>query len=304
MSVQEIVSGSALRMCTSILLCREEFGHKESEVSYSFLENLLGDVQTTGACKKLLEFDFHFERYNLASDVLQPCQENVVVPRVIQEWKLNRETEDYCSLLLKKIAGRIRGNCLNRRVFSAVTALLNSREFVEHLDAETEGCVAIGSSRILDIARDFHGPCFTDSFDKRTYYLPAAAQAARKKSRLLKIIERELSREDFDLKGQGWRKKYCIENKTAYGSLLGKNAGAILTFTVGVGGTTSLPCGQCYSQGHKSRIQFNSALLFALSGRTQQVSKQSRHKYRQNLENARRRRTRTRYNTAEKYSIE
>lgn len=54
---------------------------------------------------------------------------------------------------------------------------------------------------------------WTDAFDKRTFYLPGKEQAARKQSRVLKVIQRELTRDNFDLKLITWRKKYGIQNK-------------------------------------------------------------------------------------------
>ena len=89
--------------------------------------------------------------------------------------------------------------------------------------------------RILSVARDYKGPCFTDSFDKRTFFLSAKKQAKRKIDRLCKVIETEMKR-DVDLKKPEWRKLYCIRNKQKYGSLLGKNVGAILTFCSASGG--------------------------------------------------------------------
>ena len=84
MSVKEEVDGSAFRMCTGILLCREEFGRKDGELSYNFLEDLLRTTGLSNTCRNLLEFDFQFKKYNLDKDKLLPRSEKVHVPTLLQ----------------------------------------------------------------------------------------------------------------------------------------------------------------------------------------------------------------------------
>jgi hypothetical protein len=226
-------------MCTAVLLCREEFGgnvvNKDVDLSYAFVDNLLASKNVSTACKDFLRFDFSFDKYDLGRDATEPKTVRVDVMELLKTWKLNYETEDYSSVLMRKVCARMKPTSLNKRIFSAVVALMNSREFLEHLDKKTTDFAAMSSSRILYIARDFQGACFTNSFDLRTFHLSPAQQATRKVSRMSKILELELGR-DINLKGKSWRKKHCIENRKKYGSLLGKNAGAILTMVVGSGG--------------------------------------------------------------------
>ena len=117
MSVKEEVDGSAFRMCTGILLCREEFGRKDGELSYNFLADLLRTTGLSNTCRNLLEFDFQFKKYNLEKDELAPRSEKVHVLTLLQTYKLNHETEDYCSLLLKQISGSLKRNALTLRFF-------------------------------------------------------------------------------------------------------------------------------------------------------------------------------------------
>ena len=89
------------------------------------------------------------------------------------------------------------------------------------------------SGKLLQLAARFPGECFTRAFDRSTFHLPPEAKRKRRLSRVMKVIDLELSR-DVNLK-KPWRRGVCIRNKKTYGGLLGKNAAAMLTVVVGPG---------------------------------------------------------------------
>ena len=57
MSVREEHDGSAFRMCSVILACREVFGKKGTDKDYDFLQNLLDEPGHSDKCKGLLDFE-------------------------------------------------------------------------------------------------------------------------------------------------------------------------------------------------------------------------------------------------------
>ena len=109
-------------MCTAVLLCREEFGgnvvNKDVDLSYAFVDNLLASKNVSTACKDFLRFDFSFDKYDLGRDATEPKTVRVDVMELIKTWKLNYETEDYSSVLMRKVCARMKPTSLNKRIFS------------------------------------------------------------------------------------------------------------------------------------------------------------------------------------------
>ena len=265
MSCQEIEADAAFRMCTGILLCREEFGSKDSGLGYNFLHRLVAQGNLTNACKKFFKFTFAYSKYDLRADDWKPNEKSVDVINILTEYKLNHEEQDYTSLLLKQVSSRCKGESVTRRVFAAVTGNINSRSFAEYLDLETSGMSAVRATKILRLAQAYTGPYFTDAFDKRSFYLPTGQQEARKRSRLLKVVRLELSRE-VPLKQSGWRRRFCIQNKSTCGALIGKNIGASLTMNVGTGGYSRNDGGVIPGPGARSGYAFICGGVLGMQG--------------------------------------
>ena len=191
-------------------------------------------AHVTGFFKRV----FAFQHFTTARTEWKDKVAEVDVLEILEHRKLNHEERDYVTTILRRVSERVRRNSYDQRVLAGIAASLNARAFAEHLDRETEGCKMVRAGRLLKIALLYKGKCFTDSFDCRTYYKSEAEQEEVKHVRLLRVSRLENDR-DVSLRGAGvvWRMKTCIENRLAYGSLLGKNAVAYLTMFVKPDGT-------------------------------------------------------------------
>lgn len=234
MSVEELEEGSALALCTDILVLREECGSKESEWDYERLRALRDNADVTPALKSLLLRDFRFQQYSIDKDEWEPHSAHVDVLKILEERKLNHEELDYSSRKLVLVSQRMDRHSVHQRILCSLVANWNSREFIEYLEMNTRGHKKMRSGRLLQLAGSFKGECFTSAFDRRTFFLPPEAKRRRRLSRAMKVINLELSR-DVHLK-RPWRRSVCLRNKKTYGGLLGKNAVAMLTIVCGTGG--------------------------------------------------------------------
>lgn len=217
------LADEALRVCTVVLLLREEFS---GEGEYDWVA---GVSKKSPEVSSLLSGPFSFEKYSSSTWCWQPKSRTFDAVQIVRDRKLNHEEQDRTTLLYSRISTRMRRNSKDLRVFCAVVCLLNSKEFAGYLDEATQGKKHLRGSTILRLAREFDGIPFTDSFDVRSRRLPPELMAKRKTSRLNKVMRLETKREVNLRKESFPRQMVCIQNRCEYGGLLGKNAVALLT---------------------------------------------------------------------------
>ena len=122
-------------MCTGVLLCREGGYDRE----YEPLQALASNPEATEELRSFFLHKFEYEQYRTQTDTWQKKEAVVDKLQILRERKLNHEEKDGVTLILKQVASRMRWNNFDRRVLAGVAAVLNAREFAQHLEAQTRG---------------------------------------------------------------------------------------------------------------------------------------------------------------------
>ena len=122
MSVEELEKGSALALCTDILVFREVCGSKESEWTYARLRALLDNADGTPALKSLLLRDFSFQQYSSNTNDWEPKSTRVDVLDILEKRKLNHEELDYSTRKLVLVSRRMDRHSVHLRVLCSLAA--------------------------------------------------------------------------------------------------------------------------------------------------------------------------------------
>ena len=122
----------------------------------------------------------------------------------------------------------------------------------------------VRASALVQVAHDFDGEAFTDSFDVRSRRLGGVEKEHRKRKRLTCLLKTETS-EKVNLHASH-RRKCMIKRRVAYGTLLGKNAYALLTLVVGSTGGLKLEDGVLPGPGAQSGHRFVTGHSLGIGG--------------------------------------
>ena len=139
MSCREKRSGDALRLCTDILLCREEYAGK-----YVELRSLVESPKSSAKLNSFFKRAFAFEQFATARTEWEDKLAEVDVLDIVERRKLNHEEFDYVTTVLKRVSARVRNNSYDQRMLAGIAASLNARAFAEKLARQTEGCTLCG----------------------------------------------------------------------------------------------------------------------------------------------------------------
>ena len=227
---------AALDLVCDILGCREEFALKRADVecpTSDRLKDLCSAEGVTPAFRRFWNHSVAYQKYSNAVGQWESRTTQVDKMRILRERKLNYEENDACTLLNLDTGRRMsKHESRHRRIFCATMSLVNSREFCQHVNEQTRGEENVKGSRIIQLAQEFTGEPFTDSFDKRSFYLGPSEKEDRKRSRLEAVLNTE-GKCALTLKagpsGVPFRRPFCIARSRAYGGLLGKNTVALFT---------------------------------------------------------------------------
>ena len=99
MSCREKRRGDALRLCTDILLCREEYAGK-----YEELRSLVGSSQVSAHVTGFFKRAFAFEQFTTARSEWEDKLAEVDVLDLLERRKLNHEEFDYVTTVLKRVS--------------------------------------------------------------------------------------------------------------------------------------------------------------------------------------------------------